>query len=480
MASTMLWYDLETFGTHPQWDRIGQFAAVRTNDKFEQIKDTESFYCSLSPDYLPNPEACLVSGLTPQFVNAEGLSDRDFAARINRLMLEPNTCIAGYNNLRFDDEFIRSLFYRNFFDPYKREYNKGNTRWDIIDLLRMAHDLRPEGIEWPADGEGRPSFKLTDLTAANGIAHEEAHNALSDVKATIALARLLLEKQPKLFRFFFSLRKKDEARRLLNLQKIIPLVHSSGMFTSEKGCSSIVVPLSVHPLQPNVIISYDLRHDPADWIDEPAEEIRRRVFTRQEELVPEKRIPLKGIHLNRCPAIAPLSTLSEDRAGILGIDLDLCMKHAGILAKRNDLIQKIRAVYQEGNSGKYEDPELQIYSGDFFPDEDRIEFDVIRSSPPEKLLADPPRLHDRRGPELLWRYIGRNYPEAFPPAEQAKWKSFCAGRLLTPEAKGAVDFGTFSRDVKNRLSRVDTPAKDKRILKALLDYAKELERTVLQ
>lgn len=479
MAQTILWYDLETFGTHPQWDRIGQFAALRTGDDFTQIGEAESFYCRLSPDYLPHPDACLVSGLTPIKVNAEGLPEREFASRINRLMMEQGTCVAGYNNLRFDDEFIRALFYRNFFDPYKREYTQGNSRWDLIDLLRMARDLRPEGITWPVDSEGKPSFKLTDLTSTNGISHENAHNALYDVKATLALAKLIHDKQPKLFRFYWSLRNKDVARRMLRLSNPKLLVHTSGMFTSEKGCTTLVLPLSVHPGLSNVVISYDLRRDPSDWIDEPAEEIRRRVFTKSEELAPDERIPLKGIHINRCPAIAPLETLNSERAEALGIDTDLCGKHAELLAGRNDLIQKLRIVYQDKERGKYEDPELQIYSGDFFPDEDKVEFEAIRTGTPEDLLSNPPRLHDSRGPELLWRYIARNYHEALPAAEQAKWKSFCAGRLLTPEPKGAVDFGTFCRDVKNRLSRVNTPAKDKRVLKELLDYAVLLEKTVL-
>jgi exodeoxyribonuclease I len=479
MAQTLLWYDLETFGTHPQWDRVAQFAAIRTDNTFEAMGTEENFYCRLAPDYVPHPEACLVSRLTPQLVNERGVSEREFAGRIHDLMSEPGTCTAGFNNLRFDDEFVRALFYRNFFDPYKREYENANSRWDIMDLARMARDLRPEGIEWPAGEDGRPIFKLEYLTAANGIDHENAHDALADVRATISFAKLIFEKQEKLFRYYFKLRKKDEVRSLLNLQDPKPVVHTSAMFTSVTGCTTLVYPVSTHPVNPNVIIAYDLRQDPSDWVDVDVEEIRRRIFTRREELEPETRIPLKGVHLNRSPAVAPLNTLPADRAEALGVDINACLHHAEILKDRNDLIQKIRAAYTETDWREPKDPELQIYTGDFFPDEDREVFSEIRESTPEALLQGRFQMHDPRGPELLWRYIGRNYPDYLSDEDRARWKSFCASRLLTPEPKGALDISTYMRDVTNRLSRVDTPAADKRILKELQDYGHYLEREVL-
>ena len=255
MPASLLWYDLETFGTHPRWDRIAQFGAVRTNDRFEETESPVNIFCRLSPDYVPNIDACLASGITPDLVQEKGLSERDFAARIYGEMSRPATCVAGFNNLRFDDEFVRSLFYRNFHDPYSREYEGENSRWDIIDLLRMCRDLRPEGLAWVTAPDGRPVFRLEELTRANGVPHENAHDALADARATMALARLVREKQPKLFTYYFSLRKKEEVRRRLDLQKMEPVVHTSGMFTSPRGCTTIVIPLSVDPLRSNVVIA---------------------------------------------------------------------------------------------------------------------------------------------------------------------------------------------------------------------------------
>ncbi len=482
MPASLLWYDLETFGVNPRWDRIAQFGALRTDGRFQELEPPISLYCRLSPDYVPQIDACLVSGITPDVTAEKGLSERDFAAHLHREMIRPGTCVVGYNNLRFDDEFVRSLFYRNFYDPYSREYEGENSRWDIIDLMRICRDLRPQGIEWVQDPEGRPVFKLEELSRANGIPHEEAHDALADARAAMALARLVREKQPKLFKYCYSLRKKEEVRRRLNLQRMEPVVHTSGMFTSPRGCTTLVVPLSVDPRRSNVVIAYDLRRDPRDWIDRPPEEIRRRVFTRREELGEGERIPLKGIHLNRCPAVAPLSTLEDARARELGIDLAACRANAEVLRSRTDIIQKVRSVFSSppgGGGGEETDVDLKIYSGDFFPDGDREEFARIREASPEELLSNPPRLDDPRGPEMLWRYIARNFPRSLPEDEKRRWKSFCASRILTPEPAGAADIGTFLRDLKNRLGRVDTPARDKVTLKRLLDYGEELERTVL-
>jgi exodeoxyribonuclease-1 len=237
--------------------------------------------------------------------------------------------------------------------------------------------------------------------------------------------------------------------------------------------------LSVHPLQPNTIIACDLRHEPVDWTDASPEEIRRRVFTRQVELGDEPRIPLIEIHLNRSPAIAPVGTIDDERAAALGIDISACSERAKVLRNAPGIIQKIRSVYADPPRRSYEDPELQIYSGDFFPDEDRDEFEFIRTSGPDELKSYQPRLYDARGPELLWRYIARNFPETLSEDEKQRWKSFCATRILTPEPENKIDFGRFQREVKNRFSRVDTPAKDKRVLKSLIDYADYIERTVL-
>jgi exodeoxyribonuclease-1 len=163
---TFLWHDYETFGANPALDRPAQFAAIRTNAALEPVGEPLNWYCQPALDVFPHPIASLITGITPQDAQKKGLVEAEFADNIHAEMMEPGTCSAGYNSIHFDDEFSRNLFYRNFYDPYEREYKNNNTRWDLIDLARMCYALRPEGVEWPEHEPGKPSFKLEHLSAA--------------------------------------------------------------------------------------------------------------------------------------------------------------------------------------------------------------------------------------------------------------------------------------------------------------------------
>ncbi len=185
------WHDYETWGADPSRDRPSQFAGIRTDAELNVIGDPLMIYCRPTMECLPQPMACAVTGITPQKALDEGLDERAFMAAIHRELAAPGTCGVGYNSIRFDDEVTRYGLYRNFYDPYAREWKDGNSRWDLIDVVRLCCALRPDGIEWPLREDGTPSFKLEVLTAANGIGHEAAHDALSDVHATISLARLI-------------------------------------------------------------------------------------------------------------------------------------------------------------------------------------------------------------------------------------------------------------------------------------------------
>ncbi len=484
VAQSFLWYDLETFGRDPRWDRIAQFAAIRTDSDLKEVEDPVVFYGRISPDYLPDPEACMITGITPRTTADEsGLVEAELARAINGIVSAPGTCAVGYNSLRFDDEFLRNLFYRNFIDPYRREYADGNSRWDVLPLVRLAHDLRPEGVEWIRDDQGKPVFKLDQLTVANGIEHGDAHDAPADVRATIAVARLIREKQPRLFEYYLTLRRKDVVRGMLNLERPTPVLFTDAVLTRPGGCTSAVLPLTVHPDNPNQIIAFDLREDPAPLWQLSVEEIRRLVFTSREELAGEARVPLVGIQVNRAPAVSPLSTLTTDRATVLGIDPDLAAERAGMIASRDDLPGRIRSVYKRDESGdsrrEYADPDLGIYSGGFFGDADRRAFDRIHASDPKELAGNPPDFADSRGPEMLRRYLGRNYPDALGPEEYQRWLSHCARRLLAPEYGNALDYGRFRKKVNNLMARPDIPPRNRQVLKDLQDYAAWLDRNVL-
>jgi exodeoxyribonuclease-1 len=477
MASSFLWYDLETFGTDPAQDRIAQFAAMRTDLDFQPIEPPQILYCRPSEDVLPQPESCLVTGITPQRAASLGVREAEFMAAVHRTFMEPSSCVLGYNTLRFDDEVLRHAFYRNLYDPYEREWKFGNSRWDLIDPIRAAQALRPEGIEWPRDDTGAPVFRLERLAAVNGIRHDSAHDALSDVQATIALARLLRERQPRLFRFLFENRGKHEIERLLGLGSWTPVLHVSEKYPAARNCIALVLPLCRHPRNPNAVLVFDLAADPGLLLDLSAEEIRRRLFSPSDAL-PEgvERIPLKGVHINRCPVVAPGTVLRAGDAERLGIDPVRGAAHGKKLEAAADVVmEKIRAVFSGETvvDSSDQDPELMLYRGGFLPEADRHELERIRRMSPTELARYRPKFIDPRLEEILFRYRARNFPETLTEIERERWESFRRRRLTVPGAAGSLTLAEyFGRITALRASERD--AARQAILNELEAYGRNL------
>ncbi|MBX3689902.1 exodeoxyribonuclease I [Dokdonella sp.] len=442
MTASFLWHDYETTGTDPRRDRPAQFAALRTNAELEPVGDAVTLFCQPAPDILPHPQACLITGITPQRMQREGLIEAEFAARVHELMSTPQTCTVGYNSIRFDDEFTRNLFYRNFHDPYEREYKAGNSRWDLIDLARMCYALRPAGIEWPRHADGSPSFRLEDLARSNQIEQQRAHDALSDVLATIGLARLLRREQPRLFQFHFELRRKQRAFELLDVARMTPLVHVSSRYPASRGCLAVIAPIAMHPSQTNAVIVCDLDTDPSILLDLAADEIADRVFTPRVDL-PDgiERIPLKLIHANKSPALAPLSVLRDVDHARIGLDLPRALAHAARLRAMGGVADKVRQVFSLAD-GRAEppDPELAIYAG-FASDADKRLFRQVRGTPPTQLGQRRFSFADRRYDELLLRYRARNWPATLDAREAARWSEFRTRRLDTQ-----TDLTTLTRE----------------------------------
>ncbi|XEG71615.1 exodeoxyribonuclease I [Pseudomonas sp. abacavir_1] len=432
MTASIFWYDYETTGIDPRRDRPLQVAGIRTDEALNEIEAPLNFYCRPSDDILPHPAACLITGITPQRLEEQGLGEAEFMTRLHAELSRPGTCVAGYNTLRFDDEVTRYSLYRNFFDPYAREWQGGNSRWDLIDLVRTAYALRPEGIQWPLNDEGVVTLKLERLTEANGLEHGQAHDALSDVRATIAMARLLRQRQPKLYDFLYRLRGKHAV--LDQVQLLKPLVHVSGRFSAARSFLSLVLPLAWHPRNRNALIVCDLGLDPAPLLELDAEALRQRLYTRREELGEgELPVPLKLVHVNRCPVLAPLAVLREQDQARLGIDLAAWQARAQVLVEGKPQWQdKLAAIYEQENFPGVEDPEQQLYDG-FIGDRDRRLCEQVRQADPVRLGREQWPFDDPRLVELLFRYRARNFPETLSTAEQEQWREFCRCRLMLDE-----------------------------------------------
>ncbi|MDD5460841.1 MAG: exodeoxyribonuclease I [Methylococcales bacterium] len=445
MTKTFYWHDYETFGIDPQRDRPVQFAGLRTDEDFNVIDEPLVIYCKPAADCLPHPDSCLITGITPQLAEQKGICEAEFIGRIHQQFAQPDTCTLGYNNLRFDDEVTRNCLYRNFYDPYAREWQNGNSRWDIIDMVRAARALRPEGINWPLSEEGRPSLRLDQLTIANGIAHEAAHDALSDVYATISLARLIKQAQPKLFQFLLQNRVKAKALELLQLGSFKPVVHISGRYTAAKNCMAIVLPICKHPTNTNGIVVYDLGVDPGPMLSLPIEDVKQRLFTATDDLPEDiERIPLKTVHINKCPVLAPMSVIRPEDVERLSIDLALCWSNITRIKAAAGLAKKLAAVFSGHTYSEQDsDPDLAIYSGGFFSETDRQKMAKIRAATPEQLVKSEFNFIDPRLPEMLFRYRARNYPETLNADEQLRWSEFCKNRLEGRQAGAGITLNAY-------------------------------------
>ncbi len=474
--NTLYWHDYETWGEVPAQDRPSQFAGVRTDEDLNIIGEPLMIYCRPSPDLLPKPDACLITGLTPQIALAKGLPEYQFAAKIHAELSQPGTCGVGYNSIRFDDEVTRYMLYRNFYDPYEREWRNGNSRWDIIDVVRMTRALRPEGINWPNYEDGRPCFKLEMLTAANHLNHEAAHDALSDVYATISMAKLIKTHQPKLFDYAYRLRDKRFVNSLIDIANHKPLLHISARFASENGNAALVLPLAIHPTNKNSVIAYNLAFSPRDLLSLSAADLRERLFTRTEDL-PEgvERVALKEIHLNKSPMLLPPGMLDEPTAARLQIDRAVLEQHWQQLrnltfSEQGELQEKLYELYSEIGFIEKTDPEQMLYSG-FFDDADKKLMAQVRRATPTQLASRPIEFKDARLGEILFRYRARNFPESLSAPELQRWQDFCRERRTNPEAGASLTLTGLHHRVAELLQLETTTEAQKNILNDLANYA---------
>lgn len=468
---TFLWHDYETFGIQTRRDRPAQFAAIRTDAELNEIGEPIMLYCQPANDFLPDPQSCLITGITPQVCLERGIPEYQFAAEIEKALSQTGTIGVGYNTIRFDDEVTRFMFWRNLIDPYAREWQNSCGRWDILDVVRTAYALRQEGINWPKHPDGRPSFRLEQLTAENGIAHEAAHDALSDVRATIALARLIRDRQPKLFDFCLGLHKKDKVAAEIGLPLRRPFLHITGMIPAERGCIAAVWPLAVHPTNKNEVIVWDLAADPAELAGLDAETIRMRMFSKADDL-PEGvgRLPIKTIHLNKSPiVISNLKTLSPAMSEQWGIDIPTALQHAEVAATAPDM----SAIWQEVFYRPQEaaaDVDEDLYGG-FVGNNDRRTLQELRALSPEALAQAKPAFADPRLEEIVWRYRARNFPHTLNEEEQQRWEEHRVARLFDGEA-GARTIETLFAEIDQLSENVDERGEE--ILGALYDYAEAI------
>lgn len=431
MAQTFFFYDLETTGVNPRNDRIMQFAGVRTDMHLQPVGDEHDYLIRLNDDVLPQPDAILITGITPQKAIAEGMYEAEFLKLFYEKIALPDTIFVGFNTVRFDDEFMRYLMYRNFYDPYEWEWSDGRSRWDILDAVRMTRALRPDGIQWPFDSSGAPTNRLELLTELNKLSHENAHDALSDVHATIAVAQLLRSRQPKLFDYLLRTRGKEAVKELVTAKK--PFVYTSGKYSGEFEKTTIAAMVAEHP-QTGALV-FDLRHEPEDFVGMSPVQLAEGLTRRRDD--PGVRVPVKTLKYNRCPAVAPLAVVDEPSWLRLGLDKDVIrshfmklQKHAAELGPK--LIDAIALLDKKQQTRLLEDQgdvDTRLYDG-FFDRADKDKMRVLRGAEPKELATLTLDFKDDRLNALLPLYRARNYPGSLTDEERQIWEDFRQRKLF--------------------------------------------------
>ena len=479
MADSFLFYDLETFGQDPRRTRIAQFAGIRTDADLNIIEAPVSFYVKPADDLLPSPIATLITGITPQHALSAGVTEAEAFARINDLMAQPGTCSLGYNTLRFDDEFVRHGLFRNFYDPYEREWRNGNSRWDLLDMMRLLHALRPDGIVWPQREDGATSFKLEHLATANNVREGDAHEALSDVHATIGLAKLFKQAQPRLWDYALKLRDKRFVGSLLDVDAMQPVLHISMRYPAQRMCAAPVLPLARHPFINNRIIAFDLEGDIEPLLDLPPETIAARLYTRAADMADgEQRVPLKEVHLNKVPALVAWNHLRPADHARLGIDPAAIEANAERLRQIGPaLAEKVRQVYSGERSLAPSDVDASLYDG-FLADGDKSLMARIRTSPPAELASFAERLRDTRMPELLFRYRARNYPDTLDTTERSRWNDYRRQRLLGDASLGEQTLPQFTAQLDALAAEHADDAGKLALLQHLRDWGTHLQSSL--
>lgn len=430
MAQTFFFYDLETSGLSARQDRIMQFAGQRTDMNLQPIGEPYNLLVALNDDTLPSPDALMVTGITPQKTVDEGYTEAQFARMLSEEIFTPDTIAVGFNNVRFDDEFIRHLLWRNFYDPYEWSWKDGRSRWDLLDVVRLTRALRPEGIKWPFDDKGEPTNRLELITQANGIAHENAHDALADVTALIDVTKLVKDKQPQLYEYLLKMRDKKQVQTLVNLDDKKPFVYASGRYDKEFAKTTVAFPLSSG--RHGAVIVYDLRYDPTPFVDLSADDLAAKIFATWEQRQAEDfvSLPVKELQYNRCPAVAPLGVLEQgDGWQKISLDAKTVQKHQNILLSHPDFAEKLRGIFENKPAfKKMPDPEAQLYDG-FLNDRDRIRVEAVRNADERELADFHPEFQDERLVPLLLHYKARNFPRTLSQDELQQWESWRAQHL---------------------------------------------------
>ncbi len=469
---TFYWYDYETFGLSPRVQRIAQFAGIRTDENLNVI-DEHMFYCKPTHDSLPSPEACAVTGITPQLCEKKGLIEHEFIKKIHAEFSKSETCIVGYNSIAFDDEYTRHTLFRNFIDPYSWHWQNGNARWDILNVARFCYAHKEKGsLNWVINEKNRPIFKLDNLAPANNIEHANAHDAMADVRATIGIAKIIKDTQPKFFDYALSLNDKKEVGKLV--KPLHPMLLTSSSFGYKSSFTRLVTAICNHPEYNDRAIVFNLNQDPEIFLELEAEELKALTFSKKSDLPKGiEKLDLSELVYNKSPMFVCSPNSDSFKISPILIDkfqinLEKCLKNLRFIQQNRQSIEdKVRAIYNiDSDREQSRDVDQSLYDG-FISNNDRAICNEIQNLSPTQLVDYLPAFEDRKLVKLFLNFKARNYPQLLNEFEQEQWFEIVQARIQSGE-NGFLSIDSFERSLESL--RESHPGREN-LWKELEDYA---------
>ncbi|MDO8979055.1 MAG: exonuclease domain-containing protein [Afipia sp.] len=421
---SFVFFDTETTGLKHGFDQIVHFAAIRTDANLNEI-DRFQARSRLLPHVVPHPAALCTNGLPIGRLLDEGLpSHYDMVRTIQRRLLSwPRSIFVGYNSIRFDEEMLRHALFQTLHPAYLTS-NNGNCRADALGLVMAAATLSPACLSVPRGPEGRPIYRLEGLAAANGIAHGRAHDAMTDVLATLDLCRCVRDRSSELWQRFVRFSKKATVADFVD--------SGDGFFLTEffanEAYHAPVVCLGRDPEQPNGRLCLRLDVDVDRLADMPDEELRTELA--------QKPSPVRRLRVNAAPTLTPLYDAPD--LMLNGVDLETIETVSRRVRDDPQLCDRIVSAYVAGREPRLQPirVEEQLYDG--FPGPN----DEVRMAAFHDAISWPEALSivlsfdDERLRTFGLRLINFGCRSVLPPGVRADVERTLTDRLVDEESGG--------------------------------------------
>lgn len=455
-----VFYDTETTGLDKTFDQILQFAAILTDADLNEL-DRFEFRCRLLPHVIPAPGALLATRVTPAMLTDPNLpSHYEMMLQIAQKLRDWSPAIfTGYNTLSYDEPLLRQAFYQTLQPIYLTNTN-GNQRADVLRLAQATAALLPNAMAVPISAKGKPTLRLDTLAPANGFAHENAHDALADVEATIYMARLIRDRAPSVWKSLMPLVDKGEVTSQLASGQPKCLVEYHMGVPSLRA----VVGCGRHPKNNTMQAVFDLRRTPAEVLN-----------LSEDDLAEETKGPtraLRTVYANKMPALVDLGLAPQLQAAT-GLPLAEIVRRATVVSADSHFSARV-GVAMEQRYPSFEPAqvvEARMYEG--FPsraDESRMQAFHAADWDGRAEIAET--IEDDRYRELARRLVFVNAPEAIPTAQRDQLQTWLENRQ---HGREGIEAGRTISEAIEELNK-DTTAYEARKIKAIRSWLQEFEK----